>query len=70
MTDLYLAEGKARDRLWKRVGEILEKLGFPPQRSAYLLERRDPALLPGVLRELESGQFSEDRARLRDSQDS
>jgi hypothetical protein len=52
-TDLFLAEGKKRDRLWKQVGEALTKLKFPESRIAHLLEKRDPALLPGILKELE-----------------
>lgn len=51
-TDLYLAEGKARDRLWKRVSEILTKLEFPASRIEHLMLKRDPALLPGILKEL------------------
>jgi hypothetical protein len=53
-TDLFLAEGKARDRLWKRVAEILTKLEFPPARIEHLLQKKDPALLPGIMKELES----------------
>ena len=52
-TDLYLAEGKKRDRLWKQVGEALAKLKFPESRIAHLLDKRDPSLLPGILKELE-----------------
>jgi hypothetical protein len=52
-TELYLAEGKGRDRLWKQVGETLTKLEFPASRIEHLLEKRDPALLPGILKELE-----------------
>jgi hypothetical protein len=52
-TELYLAEGKARDRLWRRVGESLRKLEFPESRVAHLLEKKDPSLLVGVLSELE-----------------
>lgn len=54
VTEVYLAEGKKQDRLWKQVGEALTKLGLPPARVEHLLQRRDPALLPGVLQELES----------------
>ena len=46
-TDLYLAEGKKRDRLWSRVEESLRKLEFPEPRIALLLQKRDPALLVG-----------------------
>lgn len=52
-TDLYLAEGKQRDRLWKRAGEALAKIDFPASRIAHLLEKRDPQLLVGILKELD-----------------
>jgi hypothetical protein len=54
-TDLYLAEGKRRDRLWNQVQDSLRKLEFPESRIAHLLDKRDPALLVGILKELESG---------------
>ncbi len=54
-TDLYLAEGKKRDRLWVRVQEGLRKMEFPETRIAFLLDRRDPTLLVEILKELESG---------------
>jgi hypothetical protein len=54
-TDLYLAEGKKRDRLWSRVEDSLRKMEFPETRIALLLQKRDPALLVGILKELESG---------------
>jgi hypothetical protein len=54
-TDLYLAEGRKRDRLWCRVEESLQKLEFPASRIELLLQKRDPELLVGILKELESG---------------
>lgn len=56
VTELYLAEGKKRDRLWTQVAAMLTKLEFPQTRIDHLLERRDPALLPGILQELERKQ--------------
>lgn len=53
VTDLYLAEGKKKDRLWKQVGESLTKLKLPESRIAHLMEKRDVSLLAGVLKELE-----------------
>jgi hypothetical protein len=53
MAEAYLTEGKARDRVWKRIEAILVKLEFPPQRIAHLLSKRDASLLPGILKELE-----------------
>jgi hypothetical protein len=54
-TDLYLAEGKKRDQLWRRVEQGLRKLEFPESRIERLLEKRDPALLVEILKELEGG---------------
>jgi hypothetical protein len=53
VTELYLAEGKKRDRLWIRVGEMLTKLEFPAARIAHLLDKKDPALVAGVIQELQ-----------------
>ena len=52
-TELYLAEGKKRDRLWNQVEDSLRKLEFPESRITHLLEKRDPALVVGILKELE-----------------
>jgi len=54
-TELYLAEGKKRDQIWKRVEESLRKLEFPESRIAHLLARKDPALIVGILDELDRG---------------
>lgn len=54
VTELYLVEGKKRDRLWTRVAEALTKLEFPTTRIEHLLQKRDPALLAVVLKELEA----------------
>ncbi len=51
--ELYLTEGKKRDKLWTRVGDLLTKLEFPASRIEHLLKQRDPALLAGVMKELE-----------------
>ncbi|WP_165065539.1 hypothetical protein [Paludisphaera rhizosphaerae] len=52
-TELYLAEGKQKDRLWKRVEEALRKLEFPESRIVHLMDKRDPQLLVGILKELD-----------------
>ena len=53
-TELYLAEGKKTERLWKRVGESLTALGFPASRIEHLLSKKDPARLAGLLKELDT----------------
>lgn len=55
-SDLYLAEGKQKERLWKRVAEALAKVEFPASRIDHLLEKRDPQLLVGILKELDQRQ--------------
>lgn len=52
VTDLYLAEGQKRVRLWKRVGEAMDKLKVPPQRRKHIVESDDPALVAQLLKEL------------------
>ncbi|MBX6313209.1 MAG: hypothetical protein IRY99_09890 [Isosphaeraceae bacterium] len=54
VTELYLAEGKKADRLWKQAAETLRVLEFPASRIDHLLTRRDPALLAGIIQELEA----------------
>ena len=51
--ELYLTEGKKRDKLWTRVADLLAKLEFPASRIEHLLTQRDPSLLAGVMKELE-----------------
>ena len=53
VTEIYLAEGKKLDRLWLRAGELLAKLEFPATRVDHVLQKRDPALLAGIMKELE-----------------
>ena len=52
VTDLYLAEGKNRVRLWKRTAEILEKLKIPSDRLQHVCQSDNPALVAEVLKEL------------------
>lgn len=52
VTDLYLSEGKARDRLWKRIAEALAKLEVPEKRIKALVATDDPAKVADLLRQL------------------
>ncbi|GIX01582.1 MAG: hypothetical protein KatS3mg112_0519 [Thermogutta sp.] len=38
--ELYLAEGKARQRLWKRIEAALRNLNVPESRIAHLVKNR------------------------------
>lgn len=52
VTELFLAEGKKRDRLWGQAAESLGKLKFPQSRIDYLMLKRDPSMLAGILQEI------------------
>jgi hypothetical protein len=52
VSDLYLAEGKARQRLWQRVAGALDKLGVPRQRIEHIVQSDNPTLLARLVGEL------------------
>lgn len=52
VTDLYLAEGKARGQRWKQIVAALEKLKVKPSRIAHLVEKDDPQLVAKLVEEL------------------
>lgn len=52
VTELYLAEGKARAKMWQQVTKSLEKLKVPAARIKRVVESDDPALLAKLLEEL------------------
>ena len=52
VSDLYLAEGKARQRLWQRVAGALDKLGVPRQRIEHVVQSDNPTLLARLIGEL------------------
>jgi hypothetical protein len=52
VTELYLAEGKAREKQWKYIVGVLEKLGLPADRIDHLRKKDDPRLLAKLVEEL------------------
>lgn len=52
VTELYLAEGKARDRMWQQVTKSLEKLKVPAPRIKHVVESDDPSLLAKLMEDL------------------
>lgn len=52
VTELYLAEGKARERQWKYIVAALEKLGLKQDRIDHLRQQDDPKLLAKLVEEL------------------
>ena len=52
VTELYLAEGKGRQRQWGFIVATLEKLEIPTARIEHLKKQDNPALLAQLVEEL------------------
>jgi hypothetical protein len=52
VTDLYLADGKKRDKLWASAATTMKKLELPEQRIDHLVGKKDVALLAALVKEL------------------
>jgi len=52
VTDLYLAEGKKRDKLWTSIATSLAKLGGPKSRIDNVRDSDDARKLAALLQEL------------------
>lgn len=52
VTELYLAEGKARAKQWKNIVGALEKLKVPKSRIDHLVKQDNPALVAKLVEEL------------------
>jgi hypothetical protein len=51
--ELYLAEGKKKEKLWAAAATAMQKLGVPQSRINHLLQKANPALVAEVVKELE-----------------
>jgi hypothetical protein len=49
VTELYLSEGKKREKEWKNVASCLEKLGVKPAVIAHLIEQDKPELVADLI---------------------
>ncbi len=52
--ELYLAEGKKKEKAWKDAAAAMAKLGVPAARIAHLLEKKDAALVAELVKELQA----------------
>lgn len=52
VTEIYLAEGKAREKRWKDIAKLLEKMKIPQSRIDTIVSQDNPALLAKLLEEL------------------
>jgi hypothetical protein len=52
VTDLYLAEGKSRARIWQRAAAALKNLKIPQPQIDHLVQSDNPTLLANLLEQL------------------
>lgn len=56
VTSLYLAKpGKQLEKLWTSAEETMTRLGIPEGRVKHVMEKRDPAVLAEVVKDLQDG---------------
>lgn len=53
--ELYLAEGKKKEKVWQTTGEVMAKLGVPAARVEHLLKQRKPELIAELVKEMAKG---------------
>jgi hypothetical protein len=53
VTDLYLAEGKKRAKLWVTAATLMEKLGVPKARIEQIVAQDKPELLAKLVKEMQ-----------------
>ena len=51
ISELYLSEGKKREKVWDALGKNLEKAGFPASQIAHLRAQDSPELVAKLLSE-------------------
>ena len=56
VTELYLAEGKARAKQWQYIVGALEKLKVPQSRIDHLVKQDNPSLVAKLVEELLANQ--------------
>ncbi|REJ68465.1 MAG: hypothetical protein DWQ31_07990 [Planctomycetota bacterium] len=56
VTELYLAEGKKRTKIWEQVTAALEKLEVKPERIEHLKSKDNPELVAKLVEEIMAGQ--------------
>ena len=51
--ELYLSEGKKKEKAWKDAEEAMVKLGVPAAHIKHLMAKRDPVLLAELIKDLD-----------------
>jgi hypothetical protein len=53
VSELYLAEGKARTRLWDRAARAMKNLSVPAERIEHIVRSDNPSLVANLVKEME-----------------
>ena len=51
--ELYLSEGKKKEKAWKDAEEAMAKLNVPAAQIKHLMQKRDPVLLAELIKTLD-----------------
>ena len=51
--ELYLSEGKKKEKVWKTIEETMTKLGVSPARVEHLMAQKKPELIAELVKELD-----------------
>lgn len=54
VSDLYLAEGKKRQTVWKKIESAMQKLQIPQVRIDHLKKQDNPSLVAELVKELQA----------------
>lgn len=57
VTNLFLAEGKKRDKMWKTARDLMLRLGVPESRVDHVFQSEDAALLAEVVKDIQAGRL-------------
>lgn len=52
--ELYLSEGKKKEKAWQNAIKAMEKLEVPRSRIDHLIKQQNPALLADLVKELQA----------------
>jgi hypothetical protein len=55
VSNLYLATGKKREKLWTTARDMMVRLGVPTKRVDHILQSDNPALVAAVVEEIQRG---------------
>ena len=52
VTELYLADGKKKEKLWQTAATTMQKLKIPKSRIDHVVSKKDLNLLAGLVKEM------------------